>query len=294
MTLARYLEHQLHRAIKRCEAQQQICRKQDTPDAVHDLRVCCRRVLEPLRVFEEQLRPEPMRPTTDALRDWMRLSSAVRDLDIGVDLVRRSGLSDLDGPVAVLSEKREQRARKARRKLAAPIPWPGKDDIRGWLRSTKRSTKEGLWDMELSAEQNAALALPMLLERYALRGDSLLARNAPREEFHRFRLRTKRVRYAAEWFVDLFPDRPIAELAAHLHQLQQCLGELQDSAATLVLVEHAGVRKRMNSENSEKLRVFLDVQAEIALQRFAKEWMAFREEKGRLDLRQLMRGPVAG
>lgn len=198
MTLALHLEQQLHRAIKRSAAQQQACLQHCSPDAVHDMRVSCRRILEPLRVFQEVLRPAPIQPLRDALRAWMHLSGKVRDLDIALHLLRESSVAGLDPLLDALEARRRQQARKAHRTLIHPVPWPRKRELHGWLRPTSGSATEGLWDLQLPAATNGALVLPMLLQRYLLRGNALLATDAKCEDFHRFRLRTKRVRYATE------------------------------------------------------------------------------------------------
>ncbi len=276
MTLADHLVRRLQIALNVCRKQQQLCLESDTPDAVHDMRVSCRRVLEPLRVFEQVLHPQPIEPLRTALRHWMRLSGQVRDLDIAAELAGRSQQQGMEGLHAALGRKRGQRAEAAALQLRNPTPWPKKKEIRQWLRESKRNAHETLWDLELSSEENAALVLPLLLQRYAIRGDSLVQPGAPREAFHRYRLHTKRVRYAAEWFEDLFVDTGGPALVATLKEFQQSLGALQDTAATSVLIEKRSVRKRLDSATLGSLHDYLDREAESAMQRFLDSWRSFR------------------
>lgn len=276
MTLAGHLLHQLQRSLKTCRKERERCLQADSADAVHDLRVACRRVLETLRVFEAVLRREQVAPLRDALRAWMRLSGEVRDLDIAIGLVQRSGIDGADALLRLLEARRDARAQRAAAQLALPLPWPRKRDLVRWLRPVKRGAPEALWDLELSPEANAALALPLLLERFTLRGDLLLAPGVPREAFHRFRLRTKRVRYATEWFADLFAETGAPALLATLKQFQQALGEVQDCAATAGLCERPALRKVLSVVEQRELHDFLDAEARAAKGRFLEDWGRFR------------------
>lgn len=278
MTLADHLAGQLRKSLGVCRKQRRVCLKSDSPDAVHDMRVSCRRVLEPLRVFEQVLRPRPIEPLRDALRAWMRLSGAVRDLDIAADLVSRSQIQGSEDVLAALLRRRDQQAAKAAAQLQLPIRWPGKDEIRQWLRASKRSSHETLWDLDLSTEENGALALPLLMQRYAMHGDLLQSPDAARETFHRFRLRTKRVRYAVEWFVELFPDTGAPALAATLRDFQQSLGALQDTAAASLLLEKPSLRKHASEDTWRSFHAFLETEAAIAQQRFLKGWASFSQD----------------
>jgi len=78
-----------------------------------------------------------------------------------------------------------------------------------------------------TVEANYRRILPKLLRQYFRRGRKAARRTASISDLHRFRIRTKRVRYIAELYQPLFP----AEMAAAVKQLraiQQVLGTLQD------------------------------------------------------------------
>ncbi|MCU0226447.1 MAG: CHAD domain-containing protein [Bryobacterales bacterium] len=275
MTLALHLETQLYRAMKRCAKQQQVCLQYDSPDAVHEMRVSCRRILEPLRVFDEVLRRAPIQPVRDTLRAWMRLSGRVRDLDIAIHLASESGVAGLHPLLASMEEQRRKLAEKAHRTMAEPIPWPRKRDLRGWVRSSKSSNKEGLWDLDLAASSNGVLVLPMLLQRYRLRGNALLSTAAAREDFHRFRLRTKRLRYATEWFAVLLPKCEPVRLLDQLKGFQQCLGDLQDTEVALALLSRAHKGESTDDTSARAVSAFLNARADEAVARFHTQWVGF-------------------
>jgi CHAD domain-containing protein len=58
----------------------------------------------------------------------------------------------------------------------------------------------------------------------------------PVEELHELRLRAKKLRYAAEFFRDLFPGRGARRQVESLSRVQGLLGTINDAASTRLLV----------------------------------------------------------
>ncbi len=69
--------------------------------------------------------------------------------------------------------------------------------------------------------------LPRLVHRYHARGRRLVKHRAPDEQLHRFRIRTKRLRYTLELYAEVFPAALGASLKRFQH-IQEQLGKLQD------------------------------------------------------------------
>ncbi len=74
---------------------------------------------------------------------------------------------------------------------------------------------------------NFRRVLPRLVHRYFSRGRRLVKQRAPDERLHRFRIRTKRLRYTLELHAEVFPAALQSSLKYFQH-IQDQLGKLQD------------------------------------------------------------------
>jgi CHAD domain-containing protein len=78
-----------------------------------------------------------------------------------------------------------------------------------------------------SVLSNLRRVLPRLLRRYFSRGTRLAKDRAPDEELHRFRIRTKCIRYTLELYSEVLPE-VIGGSLKHFQRVQEQLGNLQD------------------------------------------------------------------
>jgi CHAD domain-containing protein len=115
-----------------------------------------------------------------------------------------------------------------------------------WL-ELGRLLAEGVW-----MQEQPALALPadvfassLLQQRAAAlkkRGKHLQELDAAGR--HRLRIAAKKLRYAAEFFAPLFPKRHVRSYVQSLAGLQEILGELNDAATLLRLLQEASPEAR--------------------------------------------------
>ena len=85
--------------------------------------------------------------------------------------------------------------------------------------------------------------------------------NAAPEILHRIRIDCKKLRYLLEFFCDLYPRKRISRFTRELKLLQDLLGEFNDTAAQLTLIEELTGRSTASSnENTttNHLRATLD------------------------------------
>jgi inorganic triphosphatase YgiF len=82
------------------------CAGEADVDAVHDLRVSIRRFSQGLRIFGSLLERKSVKEMRSALKDAMDAAARLRDLDVGIELLRKEGLG-FDH--AVIGEMREER-----------------------------------------------------------------------------------------------------------------------------------------------------------------------------------------
>lgn len=95
--LLRRLAFQIRRAARSGDA-----------ESIHDLRVAIRRLARCLRVFAQFYPGHASKRIRRRLQGLMELAGAVRDLDVTLDLARRSGVSTRTALSAQLRDSRRQ------------------------------------------------------------------------------------------------------------------------------------------------------------------------------------------
>jgi triphosphatase len=210
----------------------------EDPEELHDMRVATRRLRAALDLFAEVL-PARAQAYREELRWLASVLGAVRDLD-----VQREGLGDLSDtltgwsaaalhvgdhdPLADLSALLERDREQARAELLAAL-----DSVR-WERlfaGLSSMARQGPLRRSLATRVPAAIGVPDLV---VARHDKVAraARRARRSgvvsDFHRLRIRCKRLRYSLEFSADVYDGRT-ARYVRRLTELQDELGLLQDA-----------------------------------------------------------------
>jgi CHAD domain-containing protein len=254
-------------------------RKNGSEEAIHNLRVASRRILETLRVFDGAIDADVASPVRRALKRWMRLSGSVRDLDIAIALARQCGGGDAMGFGDEWQQKRTQRWDRLQKRLKTKVGAGGFGAPASLVPDSAAPSQSVIWDYSLSAAQNASAALPLLLHRYLLHGNAIPvpdAANPPDDAvYHRFRLRTKRFRYTLEAFETFYPQVPFRELLGRLKNFQQILGWLHDCEVAAELVQRAQGHSERTVAHKGQLAAFLEARASQLRQDWHEAWLEF-------------------
>lgn len=206
-------------------------------EELHDMRVATRRLRAALSLFESVL---PVR--AQVFREelgWMgRLLGAVRDLDVqqqglaemaaqGAGVIAGVDTTDHD-PLADLAAVLERERQAARAELLV-----GLDSVR-WDRLVKGLTamaQQGPARRSLATRVPAEIGLPeLVLARHGkvTKAARAAKRSGVVSDFHRVRIRCKRLRYALEFSADVYGGRT-SRFVRELTVLQDELGEMQDA-----------------------------------------------------------------
>jgi CHAD domain-containing protein len=133
---------------------------------------------------------------------------------------------------------------------------------------TVRKPYRAAWDERADVATNARRELPRLAADYFARARKLLAEDPPPAKLHALRLDTKRLRYTLELFRPCYGPGLEARLQG-LRQVQQVLGEVNDSVAAAALLPK-GARGRR----------FLENRAEAKAQEFRRHWAEAMDAPG--------------
>lgn len=207
VTPLRRLETVLNEALLRLQ------QAQDT-EALHDLRVCLRRIRSLLR----PLRGCPGATRLDrAAAELGRLTTPLRDLEV---LIAELARHDLDWQANVRQSDLQARCRQL---LAHPqlIDFPSR--LHAWRRRFRRTARR---------------AAKHRLDRHLLRQQRQLRRALADTGYdrHRLRLLIKRLRYAAEAYPQRLPLSP--EATACLKAAQNALGDWHDREVWCLQAKH--------------------------------------------------------
>jgi triphosphatase len=217
----------LRRQLLVLEAKEPGTRLGEDPEELHDMRVATRRMRAALDLFANVL---PVRAhTLHAELGWAAgVLGAVRDLDVQLEdlavLPRSGGDDPWTGLITLLEGEREQ----ARSDMLAAL-----DSMR-WERLLKAlavMVQQGPLQRSVAGRRPASMAMPDLIEA---RHSAVVkaARRAKTSgvagDYHRLRIRCKRLRYSLEFGSDLYEDRT-SRYTRQLASLQDKLGMMQDA-----------------------------------------------------------------
>ena len=206
--------------------------RRSEPDAVHQMRVACRRLRSDLRTLAPLLddpRTQPLRVELAWLADAL---GEARDLEVLLERVAKTARQDPLAPLDVagvatvrrlLREQEEAAVEAARQALRT-------DRYVALLRLlTETAQDPGLTDLGRSP---CRTALPPLVGKawsHLAKRASRLRQDDPDEAWHRARILAKRARYAAEVAAQAL-GKSARSTAAAATAVQEVLGEHQDAA----------------------------------------------------------------
>jgi CHAD domain-containing protein len=281
---------------------------------LHDLRVAVRRTRSALKLLGEVLPADLVKQYAAEFKRLGDLTTPTRDLDVYLlgfgamtEQLQAASPADLE-PFRVFLAQR--RAREFRRLAAALRSARFGALTRDWrkalvevrdastLRKPSRKTAPKARKPRPRREPTAAtLALSTTshaFRRIAARGGAI-TQDSPPESLHDLRKRCKELRYLLEFFAPLHDPVAYKKVVGDLKQLQDCLGEFQDSQiqreeigalADAMLAEHAAPAATLLAMG--ELAAHLAVSQAQARGDFARRFAKFAAPAAQLRIRTLL------
>jgi inorganic triphosphatase YgiF len=261
--------------------------QEDDPEWIHQLRVGTRRLRACLALLRDAV-PEEARATVAADAQWLaRALGPARDLDVLADETLPSLRKALrDGhdaaelrALSAFSRRVRMARTEARAAARAAVASPRFTRLllaTGTLAATPwLGAAEGTPARRALAAPARSFARPWLARRHrklVQRARGLA--HASIEERHQVRIAAKRLRYAAEFFADLFPRRLARQYRQALTRLQDALGAQIDLQVALRL---AFAIEGQDSPVARILQAYI-AQGDPAMRaRIARRWRSFRK-----------------
>ena len=201
----------------------------EDPDAIHDLRVAIRRLTQTLRVFSAWFNARRVKKLRGRLKKLMERCGAVRNCDIATEVLKAAEWQD-----ETLSQGLDKERTHTHKRLRKTLQkWHHTHRAQRW--GDKLRVATGQEDLSDNAAEIAHGILPAMTDDLFSAGGEAAKAGSTHHQMHRFRLMTKRVRYTLEAFDPVY-GVATAEIMESLKGLQEKLGNINDCAATLVMV----------------------------------------------------------
>ena len=204
---------------------------------LHDLRVAVRRTRSAIKLLGSAL-PARLAEQYGAEFKWLGdMTTPVRDLDVhllGFDALTEQPLAatpaDLEPFRAFLARRRAREFRRLAAALRSPRFRALTDDWRKALLVIRDGGAQGKRRRrtEPAAAELAMTTTGRAFRRIAAHGAAITPESPP-ESLHDLRKRCKELRYLLEFFAPLHDPVAYRKVVGDLKQLQDCLGDFQDS-----------------------------------------------------------------
>jgi len=201
-------------------------------EAVHQMRIACRRMRAALALFADFLPEADLTDFRDGFRDLARVLGDVRDIDV---LISETLFPLTDAPetpeeiaetlrrlFAIMEARRAELLSIARSRVSAP------ETARLLLRLGRRLVLAAQEDGGPSPTAFADTVLGRRHHAVKRRAKRLCEQSAAQR--HALRIAAKKLRYASEFFQSLYPGKPMRRYLRNLSALQDSLGSLNDIA----------------------------------------------------------------
>jgi CHAD domain-containing protein len=267
---------------------------------LHDLRIAVRRIRSVLTEGRQVLPPQLRRDQRTAFAWLGGLTGPARDLDVYVD-----GWAELTSPLTdaerrvlepVLAHLRHQRTVEHQRVsdgLGSPRGQGTRTRLRGWLEVP---------DLEVAGGPRAGDPLGRIVAKRihaaqhgVLTDGRAIGPESPAADLHQLRKDAKRLRYLLESFGVLGGRRRSRQIIGHLKQLQDNLGEHQDTQvqadrlrqAVAELARQGNVAAETTAA-VEELAIALEARQAAARVQFADRFAAYDRKEPRRALAELL------
>jgi CHAD domain-containing protein len=261
--------------------------RHDEPDGVHKMRVATRRLRSALATF----RPLFDRSVTDPIRDELKWIATELGGARDAEVLRTRLLTELateadDLVLGPISARIEVELLADHRKAH--------DALVVALRSERYFRLLDRLDELIAAPPFTPLAdgkagkvLTRRVRKSYRRVQTLVSAGAPEDAvrrdgwYHEIRKASKRLRYAAESVTPAF-GKPATGLAEAAEQLQEVLGEHQDSVVARAALRELGVRIYLDGENAftiGRLHAIEQTRGDEAIEEFESAWSALSDKQ---------------
>jgi CHAD domain-containing protein len=262
-----------------------VVKKDEDPESVHQLRVSSRRSSAALDMFEDCLPSKVHSKAKKKLKKLRRAAGAARDWDVFLQSFKsrtvpakaRDGLKLVIGYALSQRQAAEAQLDTAARDLSKKFGKLAKNVVASVRRPKKSSKSQTLAELAREALLPLARDLSKAADRDLTDPDNL----------HQVRIAGKRLRYAMEILAPAFESSFRNELYPAVQEMQDILGEANDSRFAMARIKGLLEQLEKNSTPAKRNRAALDgliayhqARWDRERQRFDRWWQAWQRSGG--------------
>lgn len=231
VSVAEAFQANARNALAQIAANAAVLRERPNPEAVHQIRVASRRLRSALSTFRPAVVDGGYEPVKGELRWLAKAFDEARNLDVFAAEVLEPAaeMAAAPGGLPALSES-VSAAREAAQGQAAETA--ACERFRRLMIDATAWVETGDWLAGAAAREPArafaARTLARRLKKVLKRGRKIEDRDDAAR--HELRIEAKKLRYAAEGFAGLYPEKKVDRFVERLKDLQDTLGQLNDIA----------------------------------------------------------------
>lgn len=255
------------------------CADAHDAEAVHRLRVACRRTIAAIAAFRDLLPSRQRDWFSKRLRRLRRAAGTARDLD-----VLSARLTGRGGDAAAIAGAARHRliAMLSRQRVGSRVPI--REEMERLVAADWQAHVERFVEAAADARDGDETFAEYARRRFRRLGnrffDHVDRRLHGDAEIHRLRIHVKKLRYALEIFAPVFPERVTAKCVKALERLQEHLGEFTDHAAAANRLRRWSRQDGVDAAQTAivALRRIEEARADEARRTFVKWWTPGRRK----------------
>jgi len=242
--------------VRKLTSQIRTSLRSDDAEAVHDLRVSIRRLVQALFVFEPCLSRREIGKARRRLKRIMAAAGLVRNCDIATKLCGKRA--------ARFQKKIQSRRDDARRKLIIALKrWTHGDYSSRLIDGFTASKARNAEFCRNGIESTARRVLYGMTKDFFHAGNQAAEETASPRELHEFRILAKRFRYTVELFLPIYGRRATIRLD-QIKRIQANLGDVNDCETVRFMLADWGGSRRLDR--------FLKKREEENIDEFRRQW----------------------
>jgi len=275
------------------------------PEYLHDMRVATRRLRAALRVFADALPPRHVNWAQKELRHVGAALGKVRDLDVHLLRLGQEMKFILPELRPALDRYRQDMLDQREKARGAMVRVLDSKRFARFVERFGRFLRQGppKRPTQPAAHESVLAAAPRRIRgrlKKVLQEGRAVEANSPERVLHGLRILCKRLRYACEFFSDLYGP-PAGKLARRVVALQDLLGVHQDAVVAQQAVSRHALKVPARRASDRLLVLALgqlsarhSERARQARDEFTRAWKKFDRKKVRTPLLKRMRKSLRG
>ncbi len=281
--------------FRRMQREEVRVRTSDKPESVHKLRVACRRIRATFEIFASCFAPGEVDEFVRTARRTGKAFNDVRDLDVLTqrldrdvdrlpDAVRSAGARLVDH----LRAGRKSMYKDARKALRKKPRLRACGRFQRWIERPHGEHRHG------TSVADGAPSLVWQAARHVFALGQRVRRDSPPERLHELRIATKRLRYTAEAFADVY-GRDLNRFVERTAHLQEVLGAFQDATIGVARLEALSAIDGLSRRELLAVGAWMGLEQDRgrrAREAFESVWAEFDTDDVRTYLGAALRAPA--